>query len=122
MARRYRHSSVSVWLGRIERGELSRNDAPLAGDVELEVGDRISWRRPPWLEEDIPDRWETIHDDGDLLVINKTDLAPMVGADLKVMERDAIRMRGERPCCFTNLQKGEGLEKIVDFLLQQLPD
>jgi len=53
----------------------------------------------------------------DLLVINKTDLAPLVGADLGVMERDTLRMRGSRPFVFTNLKAGEGVERIVDFIV-----
>ncbi|MEI7952268.1 MAG: GTP-binding protein, partial [Synechococcaceae cyanobacterium ELA182] len=57
----------------------------------------------------------------DLLVINKIDLAPMVGASLEVMQNDTERMRGGRPWCFTNLRSGEGLEQVETFLLQQLP-
>jgi len=49
-------------------------------------------------------------------VINKIDLAPMVGASLEVMDRDARRMRGERPFVFSNLKTGEGLEDIVRFI------
>ena len=52
----------------------------------------------------------------DLLVINKTDLAPLVGADLGVMDRDARRMRGERPFLFTNLKAGDGVTEIVAFI------
>src|SRR6266566_1014420 len=52
----------------------------------------------------------------DLLVINKIDLAPMVGANLEVMDRDAKRMRGERPFVFTNLKIDQGLEDIVRFI------
>ncbi len=52
----------------------------------------------------------------DLLIINKIDLAPMVGASLEIMERDAKRMRGERPFVFTNLKKGTGLDTVVDFI------
>lgn len=55
----------------------------------------------------------------DLLVINKIDLAPHVGASLEVMERDTKRMRGERPFVMTNLRAGEGVEAIVDFLIRQ---
>jgi len=55
----------------------------------------------------------------DLLVINKIDLAAHVGASLEVMERDATRMRGDRPFVFTNLKTGEGLERIVAFLLRE---
>lgn len=55
----------------------------------------------------------------DLLVINKIDLAPMVGASLEVMDRDAKRMRGERPFIFTNLKINQGLEDIVKFIEKQ---
>ena len=53
----------------------------------------------------------------DLLVINKIDLAPFVGADLGVMERDAKRMRGERPFVFTNIKAGEGVEVVERFIV-----
>ena len=56
----------------------------------------------------------------DLLVINKIDLAPIVGADLGVMERDTLRMRRERPWCFTNLRTGEGLDLVEAFVLRQI--
>jgi len=55
----------------------------------------------------------------DLLVINKIDLAPYVGASLEVMERDARRMRGERPFVFSNLRAGEGLDEIEAFVLRE---
>src|SRR5215813_3515297 len=53
----------------------------------------------------------------DLLVINKIDLAPLVGADLAVMEADTLRMRQTRPFVFTNLKSGEGVESIVEFVV-----
>jgi urease accessory protein len=53
----------------------------------------------------------------DLLVINKIDLAPFVGADLDVMERDAKRMRGERPFVFTNIKAGEGVDVVERFVV-----
>jgi urease accessory protein len=56
----------------------------------------------------------------DLLVINKTDLAPYVGADLAVMDRDAQKMRGDRPFVFTNLKEREGLDAVVHFITQHL--
>ena len=52
----------------------------------------------------------------DLLVINKIDLAPMVGASLEVMDRDARQMRGKRPFVFSNLKTGQGLDAIVEFI------
>src|SRR5205814_6973732 len=52
----------------------------------------------------------------DLLVINKIDLAPYVGADLAVMERDARRMRGDRPFVFTNLRDGVGVDAVVELI------
>ena len=55
----------------------------------------------------------------DLLVINKTDLAPLVGADLGVMDRDSKKMRGERPFIFTNLKAEQGVAEIADFVLRQ---
>jgi urease accessory protein len=55
-----------------------------------------------------------------LLVINKIDLAPHVGADLAVMERDARRMRGSRPFVFTNLRTGEGMEQVIGWLRHEL--
>src|SRR5262249_46171386 len=55
----------------------------------------------------------------DLLVINKIDLAPLVGANLDVMEADTVRMRGRRPFVFTNLKSGEGVERIATFIIEQ---
>ena len=55
----------------------------------------------------------------DLLIINKTDLAPHVGANLDIMARDAKRQRGERPFIFTNLRDGKGVTEIIDFICRQ---
>ena len=52
----------------------------------------------------------------DLLVINKTDLAPYVGADLGVMERDSKKMRGSRPFVFTNIRSGENVDSVIDWI------
>jgi urease accessory protein len=56
----------------------------------------------------------------DLLVINKIDLAPHVGADLGVMARDAAKMRGDKPVLFTNLRTGEGLDGVIDWIRQEV--
>jgi len=55
----------------------------------------------------------------DLLVINKIDLAPMVGASLEVMARDAKAQRGERPFIFSNMKTGEGLDKVIAFIRER---
>ncbi|MBO6507916.1 MAG: urease accessory protein UreG [Roseibium sp.] len=55
----------------------------------------------------------------DLLIINKTDLAPYVGANLDVMDRDAKKMRKERPFVFTNNKAGDGLETVVEFIVEK---
>jgi urease accessory protein len=55
----------------------------------------------------------------DLLIINKTDLAPYVGANLDVMAQDARRMRGERPFVFTNLRSGDGVQVVINFIREQ---
>ena len=78
--------------------------------IDVAAGDKIPRKGGPGITR------------SDLLVINKIDLASLVGADLSVMEADTRRMRGERPWCFTNLQNGDGLDQVVEFVLQQLPD
>ena len=77
--------------------------------IDVAAGDKIPRKGGPGITR------------SDLLVINKIDLAPQVGADLAVMEQDTQRMRGDRPWCFTNLHSGEGLDTVLDFLFQQLP-
>ena len=77
--------------------------------IDVAAGDKIPRKGGPGITR------------SDLLVINKIDLAPLVGADLAVMEQDTLRMRGNRPWCFTNLRTGEGLDRVEAFVLQQLP-
>ena len=78
--------------------------------IDVAAGDKIPRKGGPGITR------------SDLLVINKIDLAPLVGADLQVMEHDTVRMRGERPWCFTNLNSGEGLDQVEAFVWQQLPN
>jgi urease accessory protein len=75
--------------------------------IDVAAGDKIPRKGGPGITR------------SDLLVINKIDLAPLVGASLEVMARDATRMRGERPFVFTNLRSGEGLDAVVDFVTTQ---
>jgi urease accessory protein len=72
--------------------------------IDVAAGDKIPRKGGPGITK------------SDLLVINKIDLAPMVGASLEVMERDARRMRGERPFVFTNLKTGQGLQDVIGFV------
>jgi urease accessory protein len=72
--------------------------------IDVAAGDKIPRKGGPGITK------------SDLLIINKIDLAPMVGASLEVMDRDARRMRGERPFVFSNLKTGAGLEEIVRFI------
>ena len=55
----------------------------------------------------------------DLLVINKIDLAPLVGANLDVMKADTLRMRVQRPFVFTNLKSGEGVDRVASFVIEK---
>jgi urease accessory protein len=75
--------------------------------IDVAAGDKIPRKGGPGITK------------SDLLIINKTDLAPYVGASLEVMDRDAKRMRGERPFTFTNLKTGAGLDTVVDFVVRQ---
>ena len=73
--------------------------------IDVAAGDKIPRKGGPSITR------------SDLLVINKTDLAPMVGASLEVMRRDTVRMREERPFVFSNLKNSEGLDTIEEFII-----
>jgi urease accessory protein len=72
--------------------------------IDVSAGDKIPRKGGPGITK------------SDLLIINKIDLAPLVGADLDVMDRDARKMRGERPFEFTNLKSEQGLQAVIDFI------
>jgi urease accessory protein len=76
--------------------------------IDVSAGDKIPRKGGPGITK------------SDLLVINKIDLAPYVGADLGVMERDAVKMRGERPFIFANLKTQQGLDEIEEFVRSHL--
>jgi urease accessory protein len=75
--------------------------------IDVAAGDKIPRKGGPGIMK------------SDLLIINKIDLAPYVGASLEVMDRDARRMRGDRPFLFSNLKTGHGLDEIVRFIETQ---
>ena len=72
--------------------------------IDVAAGDKIPRKGGPGITK------------SDFLIINKIDLAPLVGADLQIMDRDARNMRGERPFGFTNLKTGEGLDQVIEFI------
>jgi 23S rRNA pseudouridine1911/1915/1917 synthase len=92
---RYRHSSPAEWGRRLAVGEISRNGETLRAEVTLAGGDRLVWRRPPWQEPAVPARWEVIHDDGDLLVIDKPSGLPVLPAG-GFLEHTVLRLLERR--------------------------
>jgi urease accessory protein len=104
-----RHGQLDVVF--IESGgdNLSATFSPELSDltiyvIDVSAGDKIPRKGGPGITR------------SDLLVINKTDLAPLVGASLEVMDRDAKKMRKERPFVFSNLKVGDGLADIIAFI------
>lgn len=75
--------------------------------IDVSAGDKIPRKGGPGITR------------SDLLVINKIDLAPYVGADLGIMDRDSRKMRGQRPFVFTNIRAGEGVEDIAQFIIER---
>jgi urease accessory protein len=106
---RDRHEDVEIVL--IESGgdNLSATFSPELADVTVYVIDVAAG-------EEIPRKGGPAITKSDVLVINKTDLAPHVGASLDVMERDAKRMRGDKPFVFTSLRRGDGATEVIDLL------
>jgi urease accessory protein len=107
-----RHPGLDLVLVESGGDNLSATFSPELSDVTLYVidvsaGDKIPRKGGPGITK------------SDLLIINKIDLAPLVGASLEVMDRDAKKMRGERPFIFANLKEGKGIEEIIDFIASQ---
>ena len=76
-------------------------------DIDVAGGEKIPRKGGPGITR------------SDLLIINKTDLAPHVGANLEIMAADAKKQRGDRPFIFTNLRQGEGVKQVVEFIRKQ---
>lgn len=108
---RERHPEVEIIL--IESGgdNLSATFSPELADLTIYVIDVAAG-------EEIPRKGGPAITKSDILVINKTDLAPYVGADLGVMERDATRMRDGRPFIFTQMKHRQGIEALKDFICE----
>jgi len=107
-----RHGELDVVFVESGGDNLSATFSPELSDltiyvIDVSAGDKIPRKGGPGITR------------SDLLIINKTDLAPLVGASLEVMDVDAKRMRGERPFVFSNLKKAEGLQQIIDFIVSE---
>ncbi len=107
-----RHPGLELILVESGGDNLAATFSPELSDLTLYVidvsaGDKIPRKGGPGITR------------SDLLIINKTDLAPLVGASLDVMDRDAKKQRGERPFVFSNLKSGEGLQAIIDFIVDR---
>ncbi|MAZ70254.1 urease accessory protein UreG [Porticoccus sp.] len=107
-----RHGALDVIFVESGGDNLSATFSPELSDLTLYVidvsaGDKIPRKGGPGITR------------SDLLIINKTDLAPLVGASLAVMDRDARTMRGDKPFVFTNLKTVEGLGDVIDFIVRE---
>lgn len=104
-----RHGELDLVFVESGGDNLSATFSPELSDLTLYVidvsaGDKIPRKGGPGITK------------SDLLIINKTDLAPLVGASLEVMERDAKKMRGDKPFCFTNLKQDAGVDQVLEFI------
>ncbi|CCN37001.1 Urease accessory protein ureG [Vibrio nigripulchritudo SO65] len=107
-----RHQNLDVVFVESGGDNLSATFSPELADLTIYVidvaeGEKIPRKGGPGITR------------SDLLVINKIDLAPHVGASLEVMDRDTARMRPTKPYVFTNLKKGVGLDTIIDFIITE---
>ena len=105
----HRHPDVDLMFVESGGDNLAATFSPELVDytiyvIDVAEGDKIPRKGGPGITR------------SDLLIINKIDLAPYVGADLGVMDRDSRRMRGDRPFSFTNLMSGEGLDRVVEWV------
>ena len=106
------HKGLDLILVESGGDNLSATFSPELADltiyvIDVSAGDKIPRKGGPGITR------------SDLLVINKIDLAPLVGASLEVMDRDSKRMRGERPYLFTNIKAGQGVEEVARFIAER---
>ena len=107
-----RHQGLELVLVESGGDNLSATFSPELSDltiyvIDVSAGDKIPRKGGPGITK------------SDLLVINKIDVAPLVGASLEVMERDAARMRGDRPFVFSNMKTGQGVREIIEFVVDR---
>lgn len=107
-----RHEGLELVLVESGGDNLSATFSPELSDltiyvIDVSAGDKIPRKGGPGITK------------SDLLVINKVDVALLVGASLEVMDRDATRMRGERPFVFSNMKTGQGLRDIIEFIVDR---
>ncbi len=107
-----RHGELDVVFVESGGDNLSATFSPELSDltiyvIDVSAGDKIPRKGGPGITK------------SDLLIINKIDLAPIVGASLEVMDRDAKKMRGERPFIFSNLKAAKGLDDIIQFIITE---
>ena len=107
-----RHGELDLVFVESGGDNLSATFSPELSDltiyvIDVSAGDKIPRKGGPGITK------------SDLLIINKTDLAPLVGASLEVMDQDSKKMRGERPFVFSNLKKAEGLDQIINFIISE---
>ncbi|MBB3059266.1 urease accessory protein UreG [Microbulbifer rhizosphaerae] len=107
-----RHGNLDVVFVESGGDNLSATFSPELSDltiyvIDVSAGDKIPRKGGPGITR------------SDLLIINKTDLAPLVEASLEVMDRDAKAMRGEKPFVFSNLKSREGLQDIIQFIVRE---
>jgi len=106
------HKQLDLILVESGGDNLSATFSPELADltiyvIDVSAGDKIPRKGGPGITR------------SDLLVINKIDLAPLVGASLEVMDRDSKRMRGERPFLFTNIKEGQGVAEVARFICER---
>lgn len=107
-----RHGELDIVFVESGGDNLSATFSPELSDltiyvIDVSAGDKIPRKGGPGITK------------SDLLIINKIDLAPIVGASLEVMDRDAKKMRGERPFVFSNLKAGKNVKDIIDFIVKE---
>jgi len=107
-----RHGELDIVFVESGGDNLSATFSPELSDltiyvIDVSAGDKIPRKGGPGITK------------SDLLIINKIDLAPLVGASLEVMDRDAKKMRGDRPFVFSNLKKAQGLDEIIQLIISE---